>query len=77
MSQLEEGNVETSPEFQWDDFERRISEALAANSQDIRPPDWVWQRIVHDATHPDKMGGHIKYSEDGFLVSSELIELVT
>jgi hypothetical protein len=77
VSQLEEGNVETSPEFQWDDFEQRISEALAGNSQDIRPPDWVWQCIVHGLTDPDKMGGHVKYGEDEFSIPPELLELVT
>jgi hypothetical protein len=69
--------METSPELQWDDFERSISEALAAGSQDIQPPDWVWQRIVHDATNLDRRGGQIKYGGDEVLVSAEFIELVT
>ena len=77
VSQLEEGNVETSPEYQWDDFERHISEALAGNSQDLRPPDWVWQRIVHGVTSLDKMGSHIKSGDDEFLIPPELLELVT
>jgi hypothetical protein len=67
----------TSPEFEWDDFEQRISEALATSSQGVRSPDWVWQRIVHETTNLDRMGDHIKPGEDGFLASSELIELVT
>ena len=66
-----------SPEIEWDDFERRINEALVASSQGIQPPDWVWQRIVHDATNPNRVGGHIKRGDEEFLASSGLVELVT
>jgi hypothetical protein len=69
--------METSPELQWDDFEQRISEALAADSQDIRPPDWVWQRIIRGATTLDKMGSRTKYGDGEFLVSSDFVELAT
>jgi hypothetical protein len=69
--------METAPGFEWDDFEQRISEALATGSQGTRPPDWVWERIVHAANNLDRTDGQVMHGEDGILGSPELIELVT
>ena len=69
--------MQRAPRFEWDDFEQRISEALATGSRGVRPPDWVWQRIVHAANDLDRMGGQVMHGEDGIRGSPELFELVT
>lgn len=38
--------MQTTFESTRDDFDRWIRWALAVNSQNVRPPDQVWQRIV-------------------------------
>ena len=67
--------MQTASNFEWDDFDRHISEALAI--QGARPPDWVWQRILDAASNPDRMGGYVTHGDDEFPVSPELVELVT
>ena len=39
--------MQTSPELERDDFGRWISWVLRVGAENARPPEQVWQRIVH------------------------------
>lgn len=69
--------MRTPLELKWDEFDRRISEALAVWGRDIQCPDWVWQHIARRAVTLDVMGDYARYSEGESPVSSELVGLVT
>lgn len=46
--------MQTSPEVAWDDLDRWISRELRVGGKNARPPEQVWQRIVH---HIVSLGG--------------------
>jgi hypothetical protein len=69
--------MQTPLDLKWDEFDRRISETLAAWGRDVQPPDWVWQRIAHKVIALNRMGDYAGYSEDESPVSSEFVGLVT
>ena len=39
--------MQTPHKAKWDDFDHRVSGALAARSRSIRLPDGMWQRILY------------------------------
>jgi len=45
--------MQTSPEAEWDDFDRWIRWALTADSRNARPTEEVWQRVVHRVANLD------------------------
>ena len=58
------GDMPTSPEVEWDDLDRWISRKLRVGGKNARPPEQVWQRIVHHIVSLDGADSHARGGED-------------